>query len=590
MDKNKKAVKDIDDALKASSDKTKAAAALKERAKSVLSERQENIGQGPKLPDLSFKSFEVLGEDQEGNLLFWSKANRKVYCHDLKGLQYDQLIQMGGDEISGKVGRGKRYDQVGMDGSLLWPFPAVKEIMIKEAAKRQLGNLRYLGQGIHRLGDGKLLIVNGGEAALWDGKRFSEHNHPMIDGKIIEWSPGRSWCDLSRIRQKVISMKAVDAASIADRLFEIVNQWGFAEPNEAFLFTGWALGQHIQDLWDWRPHLWLTGAAGSGKTILISLLEGLAGDLALRREGKSLTEAGLRQDMSNDKVFCLLDEFEKSEAREAIIEYLRSASRGGLVVKGTTAQKAVHFFVRHMALLASIEYRLARAAERSRFLVIELKKDDSRHPTIPNVQELENFRHEITAYCLWAAFPALRMVRDIERIPGFEDRLVESYAAPLSMLAVCKPDAAKILTNMVIAFLRKVQKTEEADAVTDEDRLLLDIGFAKIRLSVERQVDDRTAMVSQELTVSQILERIVGGNREDDDLHEVLQAHGLKVVDGNLFVVPEVAARKLLKDTSWAGLNIEPILRRIPDARKTRLRIAANQCYGVSLPYKMVTL
>jgi len=383
-------------------------------------------------------------------------------------------------------------------------------------------------------------------------------------------------------------MTLVEAAKIAESVCDLIDQWGFKDSSEAYLLSGWLLAQQVQEIWTWRPHLWLSGPAGSGKTILISLLEGLAGKLAMRREGKSLTEAGFRQDMGADAVLSFIDEFEKSESREAIIEYLRSASRGGTVVKGTTAQKAVHFHIQHMALLASIEVRLARAAERSRFLVIELQKDNSRHPTIPNAGGLEKLRHDITAYTLWASFRAKKLISDLGRIQGFEDRLVESYAVPLSMLAVCKDNALEILRNLTVNYLGKAQQIDALDHISDEEKLLRDISFAKIRIQIEHQIEDRTAVISQDYSVSQAVEKII---REGDGLcHETLQAHGLKICEEGIFLVPEIVMRKLLKDTPWAGLNIESILKRIPDAKKTRLRIAANRSYGLIFPINLISI
>ena len=582
-------VKDIDERLKRAKDPKAVLSELKAGAVEVTEAREghRTDAMPPLRKTINFESFEVLGENQDGKVLFWSSLNRKIYIHDLKSLQYDQLVQLGGPEILKKVGRGKRYYQSEEDGSSLIPFPEVKTNLIIEASRRQLGELSYFGQGIHALKDGNhLLIVNGGRGWIWDGNAFQEQDHPLLDGRLIDWNAGRVWIDFEQVMAMAGKMTPILAKEVIDEVCLCVNQWGFADQQDAGLFAGWVLAQIIQGVWNWRPHLWLTGAAGTGKTLLISFLEGLAGPLAMRREGKSLTEAGFRQDMANDGVRAFLDEFELSEHRDDLIEYLRSASRGGTIVKGTTSQKPVHFFIKHMVLLASIEYRLARAAERSRFLVVELLKDDLRCPIIPNAKKMEALRLKVCAFAIWGAFRAKKLISQLGRIAGFEDRFTESFGVPLSMITLCEENAIGLLGEMVKVFLDKARRDDRLDHITDEERLIRDVGFAKIRIPEEQRIsEDRTSIVYRELTVSQAIAKLRHGG--DDGLYDdAMQAHGIKVTDdGSLFMVPEIVSRKLLRDTLWGELNIEPILKRITGTKKGRRRIAARLTYGLLVPY-----
>lgn len=599
--------KDVDDKIRCAADKTAVVGAMKISAKDATPVKNTSPkktiqplknNEGEILPDtqrtvdktpLRFKSFEVLGEDADGKIHFWSAENKKIYAHDLKSLQFDQLVQIGGQEVCNKIGRGRRYDQEGADGTMLIPFQFVKEEIIIAASQHQLGILSYFGQGIHVLKNGRLLIVNGGEGFTWDGKIFSPQEHPLIDGRLIDWNRGRQWIDFSQVRKIVDTLTDSTAKSIVEEACQIVNQWGFADQQDVYLFTGWMLAQLVQPIWSWRPHLWLTGSAGSGKTQLLSLLEGLSGPLAMRREGKSLTEAGFRQDMGNDGVYAFIDEFEKSEHRDALIEYLRSASRGGTVVKGTTAQKPVHFFIRHMIMLASIEYSLARSAERSRFLIVELKKDDIRRPVLPNALKMEELRLQIIAFALWASFNAKNLIEKLGRISGFEDRLVESYAVPLSMISLCESNPLDILRNMVTTFLHRAQRVDQQDVTTDEEKILRDLCFAKIRVPIEQQTSsDKSSIVYLEFGVAQALEKLHQGF--DSALDNALQTVGIKLTEErSLFLVPDIVTRKLLRDTPWGNLNLEPILKRITGSKKHRLRIAGSRCYGLLLPENILS-
>jgi len=76
----------------------------------------------------------------------------------------------------------------------------------------------------------------------------------------------------------------------------------------------------------WRPHIWLSGEAGSGKTTVVNLIIKRLVAIAESVEGSS-TAAGIRQKLEGDSRPVLLDEAERahvgSDSRlQEILEYL----------------------------------------------------------------------------------------------------------------------------------------------------------------------------------------------------------------------------------------------------------------------------
>ena len=160
--------KDIDEFLRVAGDPEASFAELLEEAVLLTSNTpQENK---PLLND--FTSFLVLGELSDGLIVLWSKVNRKIYTVSLKNLTLDQLDQIGGSEILARVSRKPGEGKIS--------FKVLKRAIITEAAKTQLGNPESLGQGIHQLNNGNLLIVNGGDAWIWDGGKGTKHESPMV--------------------------------------------------------------------------------------------------------------------------------------------------------------------------------------------------------------------------------------------------------------------------------------------------------------------------------------------------------------------------------------------------------------------------
>ena len=74
-------------------------------------------------------------------------------------------------------------------------------------------------------------------------------------------------------------------------------------------------------------------------------------------------EAGLRQTIQNDTLPVAIDEFEHCKHRRAIMELLRSSTRGGKVRKGTPGHRPVEFGLLHICCVASIERGHQRAAD-----------------------------------------------------------------------------------------------------------------------------------------------------------------------------------------------------------------------------------
>ena len=277
----------------------------------------------------------------------------------------------------------------------------------------------------------------------------------------------------------------------------------------------------------------MSGSSGSGKSIMRELMTILGGRLALPCEGQTLTEPGLRQGIGCDSVLVAIDEIEKSEHRDKIIYFIRSAGRGGITRKGSSGQRAIVAQLKHMVFMGSVERGLYRAAENSRYLTIETKKSADCQPKFPSSQEAEKLREKIVVYVIWAAFKAKKLVEDVGKIGDSDPRFIESLAVAFSMIAIAFKDPPEKMRLLLVDYLEEWRGRFSAGAMEDEDKLIEDIMMARIRLPEEVEGEmksngyDTTKTVYVTRTVSQLVK--AKGDMADEP-RKVLEAHGLKPV------------------------------------------------------------
>lgn len=145
------------------------------------------------------------------------------------------------------------------------------------------------------------------------------------------------------------------------------------------LLAGWIVSAMIGGALAWRPHLWMLGEAGGGKTwTMDNLVRPLLGPLAVVLQGKT-TEAGIRGKLGYDARPVLFDEAETQSdmdrARmQQAIDLARQASSddSGAIVKGTKDGGARSYVMRASFLFSSINAGLTQSADESRFATISL--------------------------------------------------------------------------------------------------------------------------------------------------------------------------------------------------------------------------
>ncbi|UIF85156.1 toprim domain-containing protein [Cupriavidus sp. UYPR2.512] len=173
----------------------------------------------------------------------------------------------------------------------------------------------------------------------------------------------------------------------ARRILQIAGRFRWKRPASAALLSGWIALAPLCGALRWRPHVWVTGGTGSGKTSLMTQFvhelvnggpDGHAG-WAQFLNGNS-TDAGVRQDLQDDALPVLFDEFEGAEEQDArrvqnMLALARQASSNtaARTVKGTPGGQAMAFRTRSMFAFSSVGVSLKQQADVERISVLDLR-------------------------------------------------------------------------------------------------------------------------------------------------------------------------------------------------------------------------
>jgi putative DNA primase/helicase len=155
----------------------------------------------------------------------------------------------------------------------------------------------------------------------------------------------------------------------------------------ARLLMGWIALAPIAGALEWRPHAWISGVSGSGKTTVVNMVVlPLLGDMALFALGNT-TEAGLRQTLKSDSLPVVFDEAESNQRQDAArmqnvlaLARVASAETGAHQYKGSARGEAMMFEIRSMFMMSSINSALKEGADRSRFSGLKLRSATGSEP------------------------------------------------------------------------------------------------------------------------------------------------------------------------------------------------------------------
>lgn len=569
-----------------------------ERVESHIHNHSDDLSQGPlpspmrAIDDGKPKPpFRPLGHNQ-GQLFFFSSSAR-------------QVIEIS---ASGLTNRGTLFSIAPL---AYWKsaFPGSRDFDINATVDSLISSChavgvydpnRIRGRGAWRDGDrtifhlGDRLVVDGVQRALEDlGSRYIYIAAPpfQVDlGTPLDDREAEAFLDLC------LSL-----------------QW--ESPTSGWLLAGWCAVASLCGILPWRPHIWITGGAGAGKTwVLDQIIRPAVGELGLFVQSKT-TEAGLRQTIGSDARPIIFDEAEGEDpsARKRlqdVIELARASSseEGTDIVKGSASGQARRYKSRACFAFSSINVGLSRTADESRTTVLPLLSPANETTELRTANE-EHFvkLREMQAHAITNDFGNKLLTRVLCEAPSIlaNNKLLSEVAAN-RFASRRHADQVAILLAGAVAFkfpglLTRENAAELVDSLDWHAYLpLTDEGDERRLLDCLLQQQKRFMPTSSHTWAERSIGELVAaafGQADDsvlmDEASDYLKRCGFKVgVEEKLLYISnnhcEIA--NSLQDTPWPK-GWPRILKRLPGATtpKDPVRFtSADKSRATAVPLSLV--
>jgi putative DNA primase/helicase len=448
-----------------------------------------------------------------------------------------------------------------------------------------------------------------GRGAWWDAGRSVLHlgDRLLIDGELHPIAkPPRSKFHYQRL-SSIDLPDGIEPLTdhLGAELIDIASRFHWEVPASGLLLAGWIALAPICGALQWRPHLWLTASAGSGKSAILDRLVGpLIESLALFPEGNT-TEAFIRQQLRSDAVPVVFDEAESNEKADRqriqnILSLARVASSAGrgVIGKGGADGTAQSFTIRSMFLLCSISTALKQGADQSRFAQLTLR-NPSYLPKEQRIAHWSALDAEITRLCTPETGHRL-MLRMVRQIPIIRDSVAvfrraaaerfdsqrqgDQYGTLLAGAWSLMSSRAATIEDAYQLIDANDWEAYKEQSEADEERCLQHILQHQIRVEGDRgSAYNRTIWELVELARGSSASMEIGAGAAESHLGRI----GVKVESDRLLISNTAKGlRRILDGTPWMDCYAT-VLTRLSGAKKAgvvRFKGLAGVSRAVSLP------
>lgn len=430
-----------------------------------------------------------------------------------------------------------------------------------------------------------------GRGAWWDDGRAVLHlgDQLIINGtpqSVRNGVPGSDYVyqRLSRLRG------ATGAAELSDdgafEILDLASRFLWEMPASGLLLAGWTTLAPICGALDWRPHIWLTAGAGSGKSeVLNRFIAPLLGDLGLIVAGNT-TEPGIRQALRADALPVVFDEAESNERADqqrmqAVLGLARVASSESRAhtLKGSPEGATQRYTIRSMFCMSSIATALKQGADKSRFAQLTLRSPSelSKADRAAHWEALDRDLDRVISDAIGRQLQArtISLIPMIRQAVGVfthaaaevfdSQRLGDQYGTLLAgAWSLANRDAPTREQAWQMIEANDWTSYSQSTEVPDEQRCLERILQHQLRVEGSDRVVTRTIAELVDLAMHHATDQQVSAA----DAIGVLGRHGIRADSGAITVSnTATAVAAMLADTPWSNCW-STVLARLPGASK----------------------
>ena len=503
------------------------------------------------------------------------------------GHNYDQYYYVSNESLQLKSIRGANHtssELITLAPLSFWEssFPGEHGPNFKQAHD-------YLIRSAHRKGIFDAANIRG-RGAWFDADRVVIHlgDHLLINGKPTPIERFETKFIYNALPPLEIDNAAPLTIFEAYRLREILEMLFWENPISAIYLAGWLAIAPICGALENRPHIWLTGGKGTGKTAIMErIINPTLGHFKEAFLG-NVTEAGIRQTMKCDARPVTIDEAESkgdrgSDRLQNILDLARQAfsESEAKIVKGSPDGKAQEYKARYSMLFSSIIVGAEFSADVSRIQVLSLIEPFDK----VNLTKEEHWRSVLAAIKstitpAWAASFRARSFALIATIRAnaavFASAVAEKNGnrragdliGPLLAGAYSLSSDGLISEKEAVDYVNKQDWTETREQVGDRDEVkclqtilaaIIEVGKGE-RISIYEIIRNAYEAANKA--------ELLDGTIEIND--QALRRHGIALDPEGKWVFvadnhPQI--KKILADSAWKTAWGR-ILRRLPGTKR----------------------
>lgn len=231
------------------------------------------------------------------------------------------------------------------------------------------------------------VVINLGDRLYFNGEFFPLHNNGLKSEYFYQSGPAVK-LNLDRPLGNSDAIKFVEA-------FQMLN---YKNKSDYIIILGWIYAAQTFAALRWRPHIWITGERGSGKSTILEYIDRC---IMLSIMIQDSTAPGIRQRILNNAIPIISDESEPNTEKDRlkmdeVITLARQCSTMGAyeVLRGSASGKAISYNTNTTFCMGSIQLSSMGGADVSRFFVLEM--NDNRDSDPEEFIKLENSMAELT--------------------------------------------------------------------------------------------------------------------------------------------------------------------------------------------------
>lgn len=391
------------------------------------------------------------------------------------------------------------------------------------------------------------------------------------DGTIVAnlggglYIPGRGFMDHSEYESPSVYVSAPKTVDIdiepltnaeAVKLRHVCESLRWKNDINGSLLAGWIYAAILSGILRWRPHIFITGQKGSGKTTVIQrIVRQVLSGWSVNEDGGT-TEAGFRRKLGNRARPVVSDEMEsENEQQQKLMDqifYMARKSSSGAEYSNAYVDITIH----SSFCFGAINPNIKAGADQDRITVMELIPDNTEGAR-QRWKAVERQLRDVVTKDYGRAL--IRRAIDnadsyMKNVEVFEDELAEILGnarsaeqfAPmvaglyaLHSTNVISPDKAREWVKQ-----QDWEFFREADEGSDSEKLVAHL----MTSLVEWQIGDRNSKAA----VAALIAHIQGRGVNEGAAREAIARYGMKVEDDHLLIANSKSRiGELLRDTAW---------------------------------------